>query len=97
MQLTGIEIVEDRTAHSRCDEGFLRIRGAAVPWRSPGEALPTHGALFRWDHGSFHRTAAKVTLPPEVIAYAERVTPMQLLPAPEDEQLERLRALGYGD
>ena len=26
MKLVGIEIVEDRTAESRCDEGFLKLR-----------------------------------------------------------------------
>ncbi len=78
--------------------GFLRVQGAGVPWRSSGESLPTHADRYRWeDDGSFRRTAKRVPLPPEVTAYAERVTRMQRLPPPKGEQLERLRALGYAE
>ena len=79
-------------------DGFLRVQGAGVPWRSSGESLPTHADRYLWeDDGSFRRIAKRVPLPPEVTAYAERVTRMQRLPPPKDEQLERLRALGYAE
>lgn len=87
---------EQLSAYTR--GGFLRIEGAGAPWRSAGGSLPAHGVRYLWkDDGSFESTTTRVPLPPEVIAYAGRATRMQLLPAPKDEQLERLRALGYAE
>ncbi|HRV82831.1 MAG TPA: NUDIX hydrolase, partial [Planctomycetota bacterium] len=46
MDLIGIEIVEDRTAESRCDQGFLTLRRLVVQNRySDG----THSAPYPWD------------------------------------------------
>ncbi|MGH0028547.1 MAG: sulfatase [Myxococcota bacterium] len=75
-------------------DGFLRARGPAGAWR--GGDAPQRGVAFRWSEGGVERGAERA-LPRAVRDYAARVEPVRALPPPDEEQLERLRALGYAD
>ena len=77
-------------------DGFLRLRGAGGAWRDAGAPLPERAVRFLW-RGDAVQRAEPVALPADVRRYAERATPMRVLPPPDALQRERLRALGYGD
>jgi arylsulfatase A-like enzyme len=81
------------------DDTFLWMVGVGHAWGEPEEREgESKWARFRWSlGGGWSRAAAGATVPAEVSAYAAEAVPMNHLPPPTEEEIERLRALGYAD
>jgi arylsulfatase len=83
-------------------DSFVWMVGVGSAWRKAlGEAGPPFApnwAVFRWaPGGGWSLTSDDAPLPAEIGEYAERVAAMNSLPPPTEEDVERLRALGYVD
>jgi arylsulfatase A-like enzyme len=83
-------------------DGFVWMVGVGSPWKlARGEAgapFAPSWAIFRWDpRGSWTLTDDDAPLPDAIRTYAERATAINPLPPPTEEEIERLRALGYVD
>ena len=75
---------------------FLRAIGVGGVWRgAPPDPL---WFAYEWkDPGRLSRVEEDGALRGEVRAYFERAVPMRFGAAPSAEQIERMRALGYGE
>jgi arylsulfatase len=81
------------------DDTFVWMAGVGNAWRRPkGPAGESKWAFFRWSpDGGWTRAAEGAPLPAEIGAYAAKAVAMNPLRPPTDEEIERLRALGYAE
>jgi arylsulfatase len=84
------------------DDTFVWMTGVGSAWVDPKKRGARPGApkwaVFRWTPGGgWARTADDAPLAAEVDAYAADAVAMNPLQPPTEEEIERLRALGYAD
>jgi arylsulfatase len=80
------------------DEGFLQVVGLAGAWSGRVARNPLW-RRYAWSPGTAWQTLERGRggLPAELERYAASAAPIEELPPPDPELLEKLRALGYGD
>jgi arylsulfatase A-like enzyme len=84
------------------NDTFVWMTGVGSAWMDPEKRAARPGvpkwAVFRWTPGGgWARTADDAPLPADVDAYAADAVAMNPLRPPTEEEIERLRALGYAD
>ncbi len=82
------------------DAGFIRITGVKDTWQPeppPSDTAPPLWLHYDWKPGTPWRLLREGRQrPTEIVTYLEKAEPMSRTPALELDDIERLRALGYG-
>jgi arylsulfatase A-like enzyme len=91
------DIGEEVSAYTQT--GFLQIRGVAAAWLQRAEAsraLAPSATRYAWESGgAWQANGEQAVFPPAVDRYLRRAVPMHAAADPSNEDIERLRALGY--
>ena len=82
------------------DDGFIRITGVADTWQPENSRSDDPRELwlhYDWKPGTPWRLQrGRSNRPTEIVTYLDEAEPMSRTPALELDDIERLRALGYG-